>query len=171
MRYMLVDGHGNFGSVDGDPPAAYRYTEARMSKLSVEMLADIDKETVDFTPNYDDRLKEPTVLPSHFPNLLVNGSTGIAVGMATNIPPHNMGEVIDGMCRLIDHPDATLEELMEEIQGPDFPDRRRHYGSQWDPGGLCDRARQDYRAGADGNRRRKRRTVQNYCDGDSLSGQ
>lgn len=121
MRYMLVDGHGNFGSVDGDPPAAYRYTEARMSKLSVEMLADIDKETVDFTPNYDDRLKEPTVLPSHFPNLLVNGSTGIAVGMATNIPPHNMGEVIDGMCRLIDHPDATLEELMEEIQGPDFP--------------------------------------------------
>lgn len=121
MRYMLVDGHGNFGSVDGDPPAAYRYTEARMSKLSVEMLTDIDKETVDFSPNYDDRLKEPNVLPSHFPNLLVNGSTGIAVGMATNIPPHNMGEVIDGMCRLIDNPDITLDELMESIQGPDFP--------------------------------------------------
>ena len=121
MRYMLVDGHGNFGSVDGDPPAAYRYTEARMSKVSVEMLQDIDKETVDFMPNYDDRLKEPVVLPSHFPNLLVNGSTGIAVGMATNIPPHNMGEVIDGMCAMIDNPDATLDELMEHIKGPDFP--------------------------------------------------
>ena len=121
MRYMLVDGHGNFGSVDGDPPAAYRYTEARMSKISVEMLADIDKDTVNFTPNYDDRLKEPEVLPSHFPNLLVNGSTGIAVGMATNIPPHNMIEVVDGMCALIDNPDATLEDLMEYIKGPDFP--------------------------------------------------
>ncbi|HHV32183.1 MAG TPA: DNA gyrase subunit A [Clostridiales bacterium] len=121
MRYMLVDGHGNFGSVDGDPPAAYRYTEARMSKIAVEMLADIDKDTVDFTPNYDDRLKEPTVLPSHFPNLLVNGSTGIAVGMATNIPPHNLGEVIDGVCTLIDHPDATLDDLMQSIKGPDFP--------------------------------------------------
>ena len=121
MRYVLVDGHGNFGSVDGDPPAAYRYTEARMCKLSVDMLADIDKDTVDFGPNYDDRLKEPLVLPSHFPNLLVNGSTGIAVGMATNIPPHNMGEVIDGMCCLIDNPEATLDELMEHIKGPDFP--------------------------------------------------
>jgi len=121
MRYMLVDGHGNFGSVDGDPPAAYRYTESRMSKLSMEMLEDIEKDTVDFTPNYDDRLKEPTVLPSHFPNLLVNGSTGIAVGMATNIPPHNLGEVIDGMCTLIDNPDATLDDLMQSIKGPDFP--------------------------------------------------
>lgn len=121
MRYMLVDGHGNFGSVDGDPPAAYRYTESRMSKVAVEMLQDIDKDTVDFMPNYDDRLKEPVVLPSHFPNLLVNGSTGIAVGMATNIPPHNMGEVIDGMCCLIDHPDASLDELMQYIKGPDFP--------------------------------------------------
>ena len=101
MRYMLVDGHGNFGSVDGDPPAAYRYTEARMSKTSMEMVADIEKETVDFRSNYDDRLQEPDVLPSRFPNLLVNGSTGIAVGMATNIPPHNMGEVIDGMCAMI----------------------------------------------------------------------
>ena len=121
MRYMLVDGHGNFGSIDGDPPAAYRYTESRMSRLAVEMLQDIDKETVDFMPNYDDRLKEPTALPSHFPNLLVNGSTGIAVGMATNIPPHNMNEVIDGMCCLIDNPDAGLDELMEHIKGPDFP--------------------------------------------------
>ena len=121
MRYMLVDGHGNFGSVDGDPPAAYRYTEARMSKVAVEMLQDIDKDTVDFQPNYDDRLKEPVVLPSHFPNLLVNGSTGIAVGMATNIPPHNMSEVIDGVCTIIDNPDATLDELMQSIKGPDFP--------------------------------------------------
>ena len=121
MRYVLVDGHGNFGSIDGDPPAAYRYTEARMNKLSVQMLQDIDKDTVDFTPNYDDRLKEPTALPSHFPNILVNGSMGIAVGMATNIPPHNMGEVIDGMCALIDNPEATLEDLMEHIKGPDFP--------------------------------------------------
>ncbi len=121
MRYMLVDGHGNFGSVDGDSAAAYRYTEARMNKLSVKMLEDIDKDTVDFKPNYDDRLEEPTALPCHFPNLLVNGSTGIAVGMATNIPPHNMGEVIDGVCCLIDNPEATLDELMEHIKGPDFP--------------------------------------------------
>ncbi|WP_195983862.1 DNA gyrase subunit A [Clostridium sp. D33t1_170424_F3] len=121
MRYMLVDGHGNFGSIDGDPPAAYRYTESRMSHIAVEMLQDIDKDTVDFMPNYDDRLKEPAVLPSHFPNLLVNGSTGIAVGMATNIPPHNMGEVIDGMCCVIDNPDATLDDLMQHIKGPDFP--------------------------------------------------
>ena len=120
-RYMLVDGHGNFGSVDGDPPAAYRYTESRMSKVSLEMLTDIDKETVDFMPNYDDRLKEPTVLPSRFPNILVNGSTGIAVGMATNIPPHNMRETIDGMCYVIDNPEASLEEIMEHIKGPDFP--------------------------------------------------
>lgn len=121
MRYILVDGHGNFGSIDGDPPAAYRYTESRMSKIALEMLTNIDKDTVDFTTNYDDRLKEPTVLPSRYPNLLVNGSTGIAVGMATNIPPHNMGEVIDGICTLIDNPDASLEELMEHIKGPDFP--------------------------------------------------
>ncbi len=123
MRYILVDGHGNFGSVDGDPPAAYRYTESRMSKMALRMLTDIDKDTVDFTTNYDDRLKEPTVLPSRYPNLLVNGSVGIAVGMATNIPPHNLGEVIDGMCALIDDPDIELEGLMEYIKGPDFPTR------------------------------------------------
>lgn len=121
MRYMLVDGHGNFGSVDGDPPAAYRYTEARLGKPAVRMLTDIEKDTVDFRPNYDDRLKEPVVLPVRFPNILINGSTGIAVGMATNIPPHNMCEVIDGLCALIDNPDATMEELMEHIKGPDFP--------------------------------------------------
>lgn len=121
LRYPLVDGHGNFGSVDGDPPAAYRYTEARMSKISLDMMTDIEKQTVDYVSNYDDRLKEPSVLPSRFPNLLVNGSTGIAVGMATNIPPHNLGEVIDGMCCVIDNPDATLDEIMEHIHGPDFP--------------------------------------------------
>ena len=121
MRYTLVDGHGNFGSVDGDPPAAYRYTESRMSKIALKMLTDIDKDTVDFVGNYDDRLKEPTVLPSRYPNILVNGSMGIAVGMATNIPPHNMGEVIDGMCALIDDPDIELADLMEYIPGPDFP--------------------------------------------------
>lgn len=121
MRYMLVDGHGNFGTVDGDPPAAYRYTESRMSKISMRMLQDIDKDTVDFEPNYDDRLKEPAVLPTRFPNLLVNGSSGIAVGMATNIPPHNMKEVVDGVNYLIDHPDCEPLDLMQFIKGPDFP--------------------------------------------------
>lgn len=121
MRYMLVDGHGNFGSVDGDPPAAYRYTEARMSKISCEMLTDIDKKTVDFQPNFDDRLEEPTVLPSRFPNLLVNGSDGIAVGMATKIPPHNLGETIDAACALIENPNIDLAGLMEYMPGPDFP--------------------------------------------------
>jgi DNA gyrase subunit A len=121
MRYMLVDGHGNFGSVDGDPPAAYRYTEARMSKISCEMLTDIDKKTVDFQSNFDDRLEEPTVLPSRFPNLLVNGSDGIAVGMATKIPPHNLGETIDAACALIENPDIDLAGLMDYMPGPDFP--------------------------------------------------
>ncbi|MBO4429163.1 MAG: DNA gyrase subunit A [Clostridia bacterium] len=121
MRYPLVDGHGNFGSVDGDPPAAYRYTEARMSKMANEMLRDIDKETVDWDPNFDESRKEPRVLPSRFPNLLVNGSSGIAVGMATNIPPHNLGEVIDACVCVLKNPDATLDDLMEYIKGPDFP--------------------------------------------------
>ncbi|MDY3025745.1 MAG: DNA gyrase subunit A, partial [Candidatus Faecivicinus sp.] len=120
-HYPLVDGQGNFGSVDGDGAAAMRYTEARMSKINMEMLADIDKETVDFSPNFDETLMQPNVLPSRFPNLLVNGSSGIAVGMATNIPPHNLGEVIDGVVKLIDKPDATNQELMECIKGPDFP--------------------------------------------------
>lgn len=121
LRYPLIDGHGNFGSIDGDPPAAYRYTEARMSKIAGEMLTDIDKETIPFTTNYDDKLKEPVVLPSRFPNLLVNGSVGIAVGMATNIPPHNLGEVIDAIDLVMDNPDCTLDEIMEYIKGPDFP--------------------------------------------------
>ena len=121
MRYPLVDGQGNFGSVDGDPPAAYRYTEARMSKMAMELLTDIDKDTVDFIPNFDETKKEPSVLPSRFPNLLVNGSTGIAVGMATNIPPHNLSEVIDGAVALIQDPDIDLAGLMEHIKGPDFP--------------------------------------------------
>ena len=121
IRYMLVEGHGNFGSVDGDSPAAMRYTEARMSRISMELLADINKETVDFSPNFDETLKEPDVLPSRFPNLLVNGSSGIAVGMATNIPPHNLGETIDGVVALIDNPDISIEEIMNHIKGPDFP--------------------------------------------------
>lgn len=121
MRYMLADGHGNFGSVDGDPPAAMRYTEVRMAKIAELMLQDIDKDTVDFVPNYDESLKEPSVLPSKFPELLVNGTSGIAVGMATNIPPHNMSDVIDGVLMLIDNPDASVEELMTVIKGPDFP--------------------------------------------------
>ena len=123
MRYMLVDGHGNFGSVDGDPPAAYRYTEARMSKLCNEMLRDIDKDTVNWDPNFDESRKEPRVLPSRFPNLLVNGSSGIAVGMATNIPPHNLREVIDACVCVLDNPEADLLDLMDHIQGPDFPTR------------------------------------------------
>jgi len=120
-RYPLVDGHGNFGSVDGDPPAAMRYTEARLSRIAMEMMRDIDKETVDFMPNFDDSLQQPVVLPSRIPNLLVNGASGIAVGMATNIPPHNLGEIIDGLVMLIDNPDATIEQLMTVIRGPDFP--------------------------------------------------
>ena len=123
MRYMLVDGHGNFGSIDGDPPAAYRYTEARMSKLSDEMLRDIEKDTVDWDPNFDESRKEPKVLPSRFPNLLVNGSSGIAVGMATNIPPHNLTEVINATICVLDNPEATLADLMEHVHGPDFPTR------------------------------------------------
>lgn len=121
LRYPLVDGHGNFGSIDGDPPAAYRYTEARLSRMSAEMLTDIEKNTVDFKPNFDELHMEPTVLPSRFPNLLVNGSMGIAVGMATNIPPHNLGEVVDGIVEVIDNPEATLDDIMQHIKGPDFP--------------------------------------------------
>ncbi len=128
LRYTLVDGHGNFGSIDGDPPAAYRYTEARMSKISMEMLTDIDKETVKFVPNFDETTKEPWVLPARFPNLLVNGSSGIAVGMATNIPPHNLNEVIDGCIAMIDDPEIDVEGLMEYIKGPDFPTKGIIYG-------------------------------------------
>jgi len=120
-RYPLIDGHGNFGSIDGDSAAAMRYTEARLAEISLEMLKDIEKETVDFVPNYDERTKEPVVLPSKIPNLIVNGSSGIAVGMATNIPPHNLSEVIDGVKMLIQNPDVSIDELMKVIKGPDFP--------------------------------------------------
>ena len=120
-RYVLVDGHGNFGSIDGDGAAAYRYTEARLSKISLELLRDINKDTVDFLDNFDSTRKEPKVLPSRFPNILVSGTMGIAVGMATNIPPHNLGEVIDGCVAYIDNPDITIDELMKYIKGPDFP--------------------------------------------------
>jgi DNA gyrase subunit A len=128
LRYPLVDGQGNFGSIDGDPPAAYRYTEARLAKIAHEMLADIDKDTVNFVPNFDESEQEPTVLPTKLPNLLVNGSTGIAVGMATNIPPHNLSEVVDALVLLIDNPEATVDELMKVIPGPDFPTRSYIYG-------------------------------------------
>ena len=121
IRYTLVDGQGNFGSVDGDGAAAMRYTEARLSKLSMEMIRDIDKETVDFYPNFDETLMQPAVMPCRFPNLLVNGSSGIAVGMATNIPPHNLGEVIDAVVCMLDNPDCTVDDLMQHVQGPDFP--------------------------------------------------
>src|SRR5213078_1362035 len=121
MRERLVDGKGNFGSIEDDPPAAMRYTEARMTHLGGTLMQDMDKDTVDFVPNYDERLTEPTVFPSAFPNLLVNGGTGIAVGMATNIPPHNLGEVIDGICAQIDDSDITLDQLREFVKGPDFP--------------------------------------------------
>jgi len=121
LRYMLIDGQGNFGSVDGDPPAAMRYTEVRMAKITQELLADIDQETVDFVPNYDGSEREPAVLPSRIPNLLVNGGTGIAVGMATNIPPHNISEVVNATIAMIDDPDITVEQLMEHLPGPDFP--------------------------------------------------
>src|SRR2546427_8319729 len=136
MRYPLVDGQGNFGSVDGDPPAAMRYTEARLSKIATALLEDIDKETVDFKPNYDDTEEEPEVLPTRVPNLLVNGSSGIAVGMATNMPPHNLGEVVDAMHHLIDHPDATIDDLLQFIKGPDFPTGGLVMGYEKDREGL-----------------------------------
>ena len=128
LRYPLVDGQGNFGSVDGDPAAAYRYTESRLTRIAMEMLADIDKNTVDYAPNFDDRLQEPKVLPSAVPNLLINGSSGIAVGMATNIPPHNLGEVVSATIALIDNPDITPTELRKYIKGPDFPTGGYIYG-------------------------------------------
>ncbi|MHB8838093.1 MAG: DNA gyrase subunit A, partial [Gemmatimonadaceae bacterium] len=130
LRYPLVDGQGNFGSVDGDPAAAYRYTEARLTRVAVEMLADIDKNTVSFAPNFDDRLEEPTVLPSGIPNLIVNGSAGIAVGMATNIPPHNLRETVAALLQLIDHPETDAAALREHIKGPDFPTGGFIYGRE-----------------------------------------
>src|SRR5436853_2533863 len=136
MRYPLVDGQGNFGSVDGDPPAAMRYTEARLTPLAMEMLADLDMDTVDMVSNYDGTRDEPVVLPGRFPNLLCNGSAGIAVGMATNMPPHNLGEVVDAMHHLIDHPDATIDDLLQFIKGPDFPTGGLVMGYEKDREGL-----------------------------------
>src|SRR4028119_1295011 len=130
LRYPLVDGQGNFGSVDGDPAAAYRYTEAKLAPIATEMLADIDKDTVDFAPNFDDRLEEPKVLPARIPNLLVNGSSGIAVGMATNIMPHNLSEVIDGCIAYIDNREITIDELMVHVKAPDFPTGGTIYGME-----------------------------------------
>ena len=135
LRYPLVNGHGNFGSVDNDPPAAMRYTEAKLAKIALEMLGDIDKDTVDFVPNYDDRLKEPSVLPAKLPNLLINGAYGIAVGMASNIPPHNLTEVINGTIAQIDNPEITNEELMQYIKGPDFPTAGLIVGKDGNPQG------------------------------------
>src|SRR5207245_6449228 len=128
-RYPLVDGQGNYGSVDGDPPAAMRYTEARLAKIAHEMLADIDKDTVDFVPNFDESEREPVVLPTRIPNLLVNGSSGIAVGMATNIPPHNLTEVVDALVMLVDDPATPIEQLLKVVKGPDFPTRGYIYGA------------------------------------------
>src|SRR5579862_7018548 len=128
MRYPLIDGQGNYGSIDGDPAAAYRYTEARLTRLAVELLDDIDSECVDFAPNFDDSLEEPVVLPARVPNLLVNGTNGIAVGMATNIPPHNLGEVLDATVHLMRAPEATIDDLMRYIPGPDFPTAGLIYG-------------------------------------------
>ncbi|HZH80356.1 MAG TPA: DNA gyrase subunit A, partial [Gemmatimonadales bacterium] len=130
LRYPLVDGQGNFGSVDGDPPAAYRYTEARLTRIAMTMLEDIDKNTVDFVPNFDDRLQEPTVLPARLPNLIVNGTSGIAVGMATNIPPHNLAETVEAINHLVDHPTATIKDLRKFIKGPDFPTGAIIYGRE-----------------------------------------
>src|SRR5690606_33275558 len=128
LRYPLVTGQGNFGSIDGDSAAAYRYTEAKLAPIAMELLADIDKDTVDFTPNFDDRLQEPEVLPARLPNLLINGSSGIAVGMATNIPPHNLREVVDACVHLIDNPDCEIEDLRQFVRGPDFPTGGFIYG-------------------------------------------
>ena len=147
MRYTLVDGQGNFGSIDGDPPAAQRYTEARMSPFAMEMLQDLDRDTVDWTENYDQTRREPLVLPSKFPHLLCNGGSGIAVGMATNIPPQNLREVVDGLVHLLDNPDATIEDLMEHIKGPDFPTAGLILGSQGHSAGVCYRAWLRHHAG------------------------
>ena len=168
MRETLVDGQGNFGSVEGDPPAAMRYTEARMTHLGAALMTDMDKDTVDFVPNYDETRTEPTVFPAAFPNLLVNGGTGIAVGMATNIPPHNLGEVIDGICAQIDDPDITIEGLMKYVKGPDFPTGcaiLRHRGRQTI---SRDRPRQHEGARQGGRRRAQRQPRTDRHHGNSL---
>ena len=157
MRLPLIDGQGNFGSMDGDPPAAYRYTEARLARVADALLDDLDKDTVDFQPNYDETEREPKVLPAGFPNLLVNGAQGIAVGMATNIPPHNLGEVIDACCAYLDNPAITVAELMEHVPAPDFPTggiiigrAGAHAAYQTGRGAIVLRAKHPYRGGAQG---------------------
>ncbi len=143
MRHLLVDGQGNFGSVDGDPPAAMRYTEVRTTKIARHLLDDIEKKTVDFVPNYDETREEPTILPARFPNLLLNGSSGIAVGMATNIPPHNLGELIDACIEIIKNPKISVKELMRYVPGPDFPTRGFIYGTGGHQGGIREGPRED----------------------------
>ena len=171
MRYMLVDGQGNFGSVDGDSPAAMRYTEVRLSRISEEMLRDLEKNTVEFTPNFDDTLKEPSVLPAQIPNLLVNGSSGIAVGMATNIPPHNLGEVIDGCIAYIKDPDIDNPEIDENHQSSRFPDRRNHLRLRWSEGSIYDRAGKNYCSGKSEYRNREERPPEHHYFGNSVPGQ
>ena len=171
LRYPMIDGQGNFGSVDGDPPAAMRYTECRMMKIAGEMLADIDMETVDFVPNYDESTLEPVALPARIPNLIVNGSNGIAVGMATNIPPHNLTEVIDATNALINQPLAGLEEVLKHVQGPDFPDRRLPLRTREYPAGLSHRpwTLPDARKSRNGENQRRARS--NHRHRDSLPGE
>jgi DNA gyrase subunit A len=171
IRYPLIDGQGNFGSVDGDAAAAMRYTEVRMARLADELLADIDKETVDFGPNYDESLKEPLVLPAKFPNLLVNGSSGIAVGMATNIPPHNITEIINATILLIENPNATLDELMAHVPGPDFPDRRVHLRPRRNPRGLRNGSRRGNHARPSRHRKNDPRARSDRRHGNPIPGQ
>lgn len=170
-RYMLIEGQGNFGSVDGDGAAAMRYTEARMSKLADEMMADIGKNTVDFMPNFDETLMQPKVLPSRYPNLLVNGSGGIAVGMATNIPPHNLGETIDAYVAMLDNPEITVEELMGYLPGPDFPTGGIIMGNARHTPGIPHRTRAHTCAGARGNRGNRQRQKPHSCNGNTVSGE
>ncbi len=170
LRYPLVDGQGNFGSVDGDPPAAYRYLEARMSKMACEMLTDIEKDTIDWDPNYDETKKNTHVLPSRFPNLLVNGSQGIAVGMATNIPPDNLREIVNGMVALMDDPEIDLAGLME-YEGPRLPDGRHHHGPQRHPRWLRHGPRQNHAAGPCRDHREKERALRDPDFGNPLHGQ
>ena len=171
LRYPLVDGQGNFGSIDGDPPAAMRYTEVRLAKIAHEMLADIDRETVDFVPNYDETQEEPTVLPARVPNLLVNGSSGIAVGMATNIPPHNLGEVVDGLIRVLDDPALPPETPARGHQGARFPDPRLHLRDGGDPRRLRDRPRHHHHARARPHREAPRRPGGHHRHGAPVPGQ
>ena len=170
-RYMLVEGHGNFGSVDGDSAAAMRYTEARLSKMSSEMMADIEKDTVDFIPNFDETLMQPSVLPSRFPNILVNGSGGIAVGMATNIPPHNLGETIDALCALIDDPDIDNDALMQYMPGPDFPTGGIIMGLSGIASAYRTGQWPHHRARARGDRSLRRRQEPHHHHGTAVSGQ